>query len=219
MQDLADYLRDIHGITTFDLAPLAAEAPDSVRWQCEEYWRKVYEARRGGGSAPADAIKKLADHDVENFLGVLARRRSEEIGNPFGYSAWWLTLDRWAGRAAKEISDQLGGSPLASPVLSFDFLTYYLAVGPARRALAKSHEQRLPLAVDESLLDGIPRDLLAAAEVARRDVEGEDDRVIRRKIRDHLDQEKLRPGRVGKAGIDAIREDFRLALESAPRRN
>ncbi len=218
LDDLAEYLRDEHGIAVVDLSSYASAFPDDVRWHCEEYWREVHEQRRKGEEAlSSDLITQLARHDVENFLGVLGRRTGEEIGNPFGYSTWWLTLDRWAGRAAREISSRITGSALDSPVLSFDFLTYYLAVGPARRALEKSREQRLPLAVDQSLLDAIPKDLLAAAEAAREDVVGQDDRVVRRRIRDHLDREKLRQGRVGKAGIEAIREDFRLVLSNQAR--
>ena len=136
-------------------------------------------------------------------------------GGVFGYNTWWLTLDRYAFDAARNIAERAGLDRLDSPVLSLDFLTYYLLVGPARRQLSRATEQQLPIIVDQSLLDALPKELLKAADLARKDVEGQDDRIVRRRIRDHLDQEKLRVGPVAKTGIDAIRQDIRMALEAS----
>jgi hypothetical protein len=212
IDDLAIYLKEDEHIHVFDLKAKADEAEDAVRWQAEQYWYEKHEERRRSKPLSEERLRLLVQHDVECFLGVIQRRGGEQVGNPFGYSNWWLSLDRYAAAAAAEISNRAGVDNIDSPVLSFDFLSYYLAVGPARRQLDRGLERQLPLAVDTSLLDALPRDLLAAAEEARQGVRGQSERVVRRKIRDHLDKAKLRAGRVGKAGIEAIEADIRMAL-------
>jgi hypothetical protein len=114
--------------------------------------------------------------------------------------------------AAEIIRSAAGLTRLDSPVLSYDFLTHYVAVGPARRQLAKSLEERLPMMLDTSLLDAPPAVLLDVAESVRKDLEGQDEATIRRKIRDHLEAEKLSRRRVGKAGFEALVTDLRDAL-------
>jgi hypothetical protein len=215
--DLLIYLDEILGLKLHDLNDLVERADEQFRWQAQEYWREVHVQRRKRfGSVPVDeTVRQLSAHDVENFVGVIQRRKGEQVDNPFGFTSWWLTLDRFAPGAAEEIAGRCGLPRLDSPVMSFDFLTYYLAVGPARMQLEKSRERMLPLGVDTSLLDALPKDLLEAAEMARRDVTGQDDRIVRRKIRDHLDQAKLRRGRIGRTGIEAIEQDIRSALEAA----
>lgn len=215
--DLVEYLEQELRITLFDLASDASQCQDQLRWHTEAYWEEIHAKRRPPGKADPEITRRLASHDAENFLGVIHRRGGEQVGNPFGYTTWWLTLDRYARGASKEIAERVGLTALASPVLSIDFLTYYLIVGPARRQLRKSTEQRLPLMVDQSLLDALPTELMKAAEQARRDVEGQTDRVVRRRIRDHLDQQKLRAGPVSRTGIDAIKQDIRLALQKGKR--
>jgi len=221
IDDLEEYLAEVHGIRLVDLIADYQRADENVRWQTDAHWQEVHERRRSRTSeqrADPDVIRQLAAHDAENFLGVIQRRSGEQIGNPFGYSTWWLTLDRRAAEAASAIAERCQLERLDSPVLSFDFLAYYLAVGPARRQLAKSSEQQLPLITDTSLIDALPADLLSAADRIRASMEGQDERLIRRRIRDHLDEEKLRDDRVGRTTIDAIEFDIRMALQSSPSR-
>ena len=40
-------------------------------------------------------VNRLSRHDTENYVGVIQQRKQEKA-SPFGYSAWWLTLDRSA---------------------------------------------------------------------------------------------------------------------------
>ncbi|MCU1389740.1 MAG: hypothetical protein JWL72_3078 [Ilumatobacteraceae bacterium] len=211
--DLADYLREVHGIRVANLKVQAAAVDERIRWHASEYWRRIHERRRPGESVDPEVVKQLAERDLENFLGVYELRKGEEIGNPFGYRHWWLSLTRSSVEAAAAIQEASGVSRLDSPVLSYDFLTHYLAVGPARRQLAKSMESRLPMMMDTSLLDAPPTTLLAIAETVRSEMQGQDDRLIRRKIRDHLETEKLSKKRVGKAGMEALVADLRTALE------
>lgn len=214
IDDLAEYLLEERRIQVADLHRYVNQAPDELRWQVENYWHEVHQERRQtrGQEVSDTIVRHLAAHDTENYLGVIERRSGEQIGNPFGYTTWWLTTDRFARTAAREIAERVGLERLDSPVMSFDFLTYYLAVGPARRQLTRSLDKQLPLGLDTSLLDALPKDLLAAAEHARRDVQGQSERVVRRRIRDHLDQEKLRQKKLGKTGLEAIEDDIRMAL-------
>jgi hypothetical protein len=216
--DLKLFLSEEHRIGIVDFTSELLEVEDAVRWQSEAYWRHVHERRRrpiGGGQqaqSNPETVERLAAHDSETFLGVLERRKRDDPSNPFGYTTWWLTLDNAAHRAAKEVSEAAGVAISESPVADFQFLTYYLMVGPARRQLNKDLERQLPLAFDMSLVDSLPRDLLRAAEAARGDVEGQEDRLVRRKIRDHLDAQKLGRGKTGRSGLETIRDDLRLEL-------
>lgn len=213
--DLADYLREVHQIHIRDLKKAVEGADEQLRWQAEEYWRAVHERRRPGATIDPAVVQQLAERDVENFVGVHELRKGgEELGNPFGYRHWWVSLTRSAVEAAEAIRERAGLSSLDSPVLSYDFLSHYLSVGPARKQLSKSLEQRLPMMMDTSLLDAPPSVLLDEAESVRKSLDGQDERLIRRKIRDHLEAEKLSAKRVGKAGMDALVADLRLALES-----
>lgn len=216
--DLRLFLNEEHRIEVGDFSSELLHVNDAVRWQSEAYWRQVHERRRrpgGGGqqtqSSP-ETVERLAAHDSETFLGVIERRKREDPNNPFGYTTWWLTLDNAARRAVTEVSEAAGVPIPESPVADFHFLTYYLMVGPARRQLRKDLERQLPLAFDMSLVDSLPQDLLRAAEIVRREVEGQEDRLVRRKIRDHLDALKLRSGTAGRSGLETIRDDLRLEL-------
>ena len=217
LDDISEYLDEVHGIQLVDLTEDYESADEMLRWQTRVYWEEVHEHRRDPMPDP-EVLRQLVLHDAENYLGVLQRRRREQPGNPFGYTTWWLTLDGAAIRAAPQIAEACGLESLDSPVLSYDFLTYYLAVGPARRQLEKSSEEQLPLLMDSSFLNALPSDLLAAADTVRVKMKDQPDRVVRRQIRDQLDREKLRDSTVGKTTVESLEEDIRRALESrAPR--
>ncbi len=217
--DLGEFLLEKHGIRVSNLTKEAQKVDPALRWQTQEYWRRVHERRKNYSDIDPEVIKQLAERDVENFLGVIQRRGGEEVGSPFGYRTWWLSLARTSVIAAKEIQEASGLDRLDSPVLSYDFLTQYLAVGPARKQLSRSLERRLPMMMDTSLLDATPAVLLSLADEARKNFDGCDERLMRRKIRDHLETAKLSGKRVGRAGIDAIVSDLRSAIEDKRRRD
>ena len=218
-QDLAEYLHEVHSIRVVDLKDQASRVEETVRWHAAEYWRSVHERRRPGEVTDPEIVRQLAERDLENFLGVLALRSGgEELGNPFGYRHWWLSPTRSAIEASAAIRSAAGVERLDSPVLSYDFLPHYLAVGPARRQLSKSLEQRLPMMLETSLLDATPATLLEVASSVRQQFEGQDERIIRRKIRDQLESEKLSNKRIGKAGMEAIVSELREALEAHGKR-
>jgi hypothetical protein len=216
--DLTMFLLEECRISVVGFADLLTNVPDDLRWQSDSYWESVHGQRRRRsnseleGATDPEIVKRLARHDSETFLGVIERRKGEQVNNPFGYTTWWLTLDRAAVQEAAEVTRNSGYAIPHSPVVSFEFLTYYLMVGPARRQLERNTEQQLPIAIDSSLLDTLPKDLLDAAERARRDVEGQDERLVRRKIRDHLDGEKISRGKTARSGLETIKDDLRAAL-------
>lgn len=150
-------------------------------------------------------------HDTECFLGVLMKRRGDNR-RALGHETWWLTFDKQASRAADDVADRLGREVGDSPVMNADFLTYYLDVGPARRALASRGEPQLPLMTGLGLADNVPDDLIAAAARVRGEMEGVEERVVRRRVRDLLDQERMRLGRGSLSGMEALEADIQAAL-------
>jgi hypothetical protein len=132
--DIADFLAEVFsvGVKSFDSE--LASAPPDLRYEVQEIWRGKHEIRRRGeGSAfdPLSQAETLAVHDTENFLGVIMRRRTE-TRQPYGYTSWWLTIDRDASAVVRELADRLGRSAPASPVMSPDFLINYLSLAPIR---------------------------------------------------------------------------------------
>lgn len=209
--DIVEYLSEVHKIALMDLKVELEQADDELRWQTDEYWRRVHSERRQPSPDPA-VVDQLVSHDTENFLGVLMRRGGEEVGNPFGYSTWWLTLDRHAAKAVEAVSDQ-AGVELDSPVLSFEFLAYYLAIGPIRRRLTKKSQGQMPLLFENSLLDALPSELMERADGLRQELSGLEERVIRRRVRDHLDQEKISRERNGRVGIEALITEIKEQIQ------
>jgi hypothetical protein len=213
--DIADYLRDELGIVVQSLRDEVEAADDRLRWAVQEYWRRTHSERRSGSdSIDPQLIERLAQHDTESFLGVMQRRGGELIGNPLGYTTWWLTVDRSAVEAAHQIATAEALDHFDTPVIGLAFLTYYLMVGDARRQVSKETARALPAILDTTLMDVMPKELLDAAETVRRSLEGSSVRVMRREIRDLLEAERIRSGKVGRIGIEAVQYDIEMALKS-----
>ena len=214
LQDIQEFLFEMAKINQRSLVDEVESAPTELRWAVEQYWRNVHRGRSqaSDGSRDPEIAEKLADHDSENFLGIVMARQDESHVNSLGHEHWWLTLDRRAYRAAGDIAEHANIAPFDSPVMSYDFLINYLAMGPKRSLVSKSQEQLLPLMLDVSLLDGIPEDILEIAEGTRAEMSGYSDRLVMREIRDRLDKAKLRRGPVARAGMEAIEQDIRDAL-------
>jgi hypothetical protein len=218
IEDLQMFLEDEFNILTTDLLADVDALEDELVWHATSVWEDIHNRRRtrvAGETIDPGVLDQLVQHDVECFLGVIARRDGEQIDNPFGYSSWWLTLDRKAFTAAAAVKDR-SGYEVDSPVLSFDFLTFYLAVGPARRSL-RSGISQLPLIGDMPVLDELPETLLSAAEQVRSSMRGQSERVIRRRIRDHLDSEKIRNQGDGRTTFDTLQADIEQALKASGR--
>ena len=214
LDDIADFLFDVVGIKKRSLASEIKRADEGFRWSIVRYWEEVHQGRSlaSDGSRDPEVAKQLAAHDVENFLGVIMARRKESRVSSLGHEHWWLTLDRRAYRATKEICEQEDFEPFDSPVMSYDFLINYVALGPRRADVTKDEERLLPLMLDMSLLDGIPEDILEVAEATRDELAGLSERLVRREVRDRLNDARLRMGPIARAGLDVIESDLREAL-------
>jgi len=205
LQDLSEYLHDEFGIVERSLeAERDAAAPD-LRNALEQIWYERYERRREKYGAQLDqmAVTRLVSHDVECYAGIV-QFRAKERASPFGYSAWWLTVDRQAFDLKARLQPLMTTSPPDSPVMSADFLVNYLAFGPARRRVTKSQESHLPLLMVLGNVARLTPDLINEAERLRAKLKDLPERVIRRQVRDHLDRARSRIGPIANLGMDEI---------------
>jgi hypothetical protein len=200
--DLAEYLELEFGIKRGSLAEEAERADVRLRGAVQEVWRESHDRRHANDQMELDDITKgrLVDHDVENYLGVVERRKTAGV-QPLGYSVWWLTLDRTAFCLHERLGRDYTDRPLHSPALSADFMNNYLSVGPARRMLSKQFESSLPIMMDLSVMQAVPTELIQVADTLRQELVGLPEHVIRRKIRDTLDAGKTRLGKLAHEGV------------------
>ena len=184
--DIAEYLNENYKIRTASLADDAKNADQELRLAVQKSWQSTHEKRRLNTPSGGDALlaTRLANHDVENFLGVVQRRQSERASN-LGYSSWWLTLDHAAFIIAREIHQQFAA--VSSPVMSADFLMNYLAFGPVRMRVSRQIEKLLPIVLELRTMESIFPELIEIANSVREKYKGQPEHVIRRKVRDALD--------------------------------
>ena len=205
--DIAEYLHQFIGIEVGDLDNDIARMPTDFRIAVKEVWTQIQGARRqkSGSDIDPHLILRLAEHDTQNYVGVLGRRSQEKL-SPFGYTCWWLTIDHLAFDIRNQVAGRLGQPPLPSPVMSADFLLNYLSFGPIRGRVAKHSLGTLPLALDPSLIEYLTPELLHVASDARNKSEGLPEHVIRRKVRDALDEARRRIGYVTTQGLKVLSE-------------
>lgn len=214
--DLAEYLKEELGVAVASLSKFAEEIDDELRWATHEYWREAHSARRSGQDlVDPDVVARLALHDAESFLGVVRRRGGELIDNPLGYRTWWLTVDSSAIVAAEHIAERVGMAHIDTPVMGLAFLTYYLIAGDARRQLTREQARNVPALLDTTFMDVMPKDLAAAADKVRLTIGDANPRIMRRQIRDILESDRIRSGRIGRIGIEAIQYDIEMSLKNA----
>lgn len=217
--DVADYLEDEFAIYVQPLEEFVDRAPTDLVAQVGEIWHEARdrrdEKREKAGLPPVDPTTRaaLVGHDVENYVGVQQRREVRgERRSAFGFKSWWLTLDGTAFRVASELRDRLGRRPPPSPAISPDFMLQYLGVGPARARLSRKTEEALPLMLNMRILDAVPKDLLDLSDALRKELVDLPPRVIRRKIRDTLDEARLLMGERAQAGEEGLTEDVKKRL-------
>ena len=203
--DLAEYFEEFFSIRRESLEAEEERASGHFRIAVQQAWYAAHVSRRGAGNESMDEMtfNRLVQHDVENYVGVVERRREEGVSQ-LGYSAWWLTLDRLARQVDESIRRDLGHDAPSSPVMSADFLVNYLTVGPIRSRIAKEVENTLPVALDMDAPEDLPDDLLAEAARIRSEAIGLSEHIIRRRVRDSLDKAKRRRGRIMVEGIQAV---------------
>jgi hypothetical protein len=210
--DIAAYLSEEFRIEVHGFADDAPEPPDELRRVVEEVWREMHVERRNKEEMDEESYERLVAHDVENFLGVLQRRKRQR-DSPVGYTSWWLTLDRRAFKVRARIAERLERRAPDSPVLSPDFLSEYLAVTPLRAQLRRRWMDELPATmVDVAALDAVPQELVALAAEIRESMQDLPPRVVRRHIRDMLNVARARLGEVGEAGWLGVEKELREAF-------
>lgn len=209
--DLADYAKEFFGVQVADISADADRADTAMHRAIKEIWTKIHEDRRSRLAYDIDpmVVLRLAEHDTENFVGVMVRRQQENA-SAFGYTSWWLTLDHMAFQISQRIKDYTGLAGSPSPVMSADFLANYLAFGPLRGKVARADVGRLPLAMDVRLVDSLTTDLVDLASKVRRESEGLPEYVIQRKVRDALDQARRRTGKITQQGLEVQSTDLEL---------
>ncbi|MBZ5641489.1 MAG: hypothetical protein LAO19_01905 [Acidobacteriia bacterium] len=213
LEDIFEYLDTRFGIQRHDLEARANEAPERLRQTIQEIWYEIHSRRREKSGVAADPImlSRLSRHDAENYVGVIQQRHQEKP-SAFGYSAWWLTLDRKAFAIGDVAKQQYGIQVPDSPVLSLDFLAQYLTIGPARSRLPKDSIRGLHVFLEPRLVSFLTRDLIGEATSIRTEMQDKPEWVIRRRIRDHLDGARRRMGPLAAQSLDAFFEIDRVTL-------
>jgi hypothetical protein len=210
-EDISEYLGDYFGVEVFSLEKELDTVENGLYIEIKEIWISIHEQRRssGGGDWDEHLTNRLAQHDTENYFGVLARRGRELGKRPLGYSAWWLTLDTAAWQVADKLRRSERFTTIDSPIMSADFLLNYLAIGPNRGRLSKESDANLPV-IMEGKIDDVPVELMAVVEEIREKHADQPQRIIRRRIRDALDAAKARKGELAEAGIPGLGTQFGL---------
>lgn len=214
VQDLADYLEESFGIKQRSLEVERDASSPELRNALQQIWYERYEHRREAYGTPLDemAVTRLVNHDVECYTGVV-QLRSKEHASPFGYSAWWLTVDRQTFDLKNRLKPLMVEPPPDSPVMSADFLVNYLTFGPMRGRVSKNKESHLPLLMVLGGATKLTPEIIAEAENLRAQLAGTPERVIRRQVRDHLDRARARIGAIANLGM--YEDDAILQLASS----
>jgi hypothetical protein len=215
-EDLAEYIEREFGIVRIDLDVQSADP--SLRGAVQEIFYQIRETRakaRGVDVEPI-SLSRLAMHDTENYVGVIIKRK-EEKATPFGYSAWWLTLDKAAFAVDDRLRSMLSQKP-SSPILSPDFLANYLSFAPRRSRLSKTTASTLPLSLGMAAIPYMPGELLSLAESARAQISDLPEHIIRRRVRDQLDAAKARRGSLARGGWGQVTEELHEAIAATKAR-
>ncbi|WP_217569473.1 hypothetical protein [Streptomyces sp. GbtcB7] len=212
LEDVADYLSEVHGIRVQELNDEAATADIELRGAVQEIWYEARE-RRLNKFAPA-TIQILVNHDVECYLGIVQRRKKENK-SPLGFNSWWLTLDGTAFKVNELLRGRLSGDPPLSPVMSPDFLLRYLEIGPARAQISKDMRSELPVMLDVSFLEGVSPHIMQVVEQVREEHGNLPGRVLRRKIRDTVNRLKSARGRIAGGGVALVEQEVLESIVSS----
>jgi hypothetical protein len=207
MEDIFEYLEERFEIRRRDLEDRAVEAPEQFRQAVQEIWYEIHSRRRERAGAAIDpiVIGRLSRHDAENYVGVIQQRHQEK-SSAFGYSAWWLTLDRKAFGIGNTVQQQYGIQAPDSPVLSLDFLAQYLTIGPGRARLPKDSLSHLHVFFEPRLLSFLTKEIIEEATRIRAEMKDKPEWVIRRRVRDHLDEARRRLGPLAAQSLDTLFE-------------
>ncbi|MEU6214243.1 hypothetical protein ABZ891_30650 [Streptomyces sp. NPDC047023] len=215
VEDVRLFLEEELLIYRKSLASEAESAPVELRAAVQEVWSEAHERRRNPRDSDWDPVvtQRLVAHDVENTVGII-ELRSRSSTSPMGHRHWLVTLDKVAFRLKRELGQRLVEAP-SSPVLSPDFLSQFLRIGPLRAAVEREQRVNLPLLVDVSRYDYLPRDLVEIADSVRSNLAGKNERLVRRGIRDALDKLRTETGIEAAGGLKAAEERIKGILSES----
>jgi len=209
LDDLADFLSEIAGIEVGTL-PSWEPIPEAVRNEIRGYWQLVQDKRRGGAEGGALNAFRLAEHDAENYISVLAERRIEPGKSIAGYTSWFVSLDSAAWRLIDDMSHDVSEFIKHSPIVSLDFLLKYLSFGPRRDQIDNSKKGSSRIFMS-TIYENISPDLIGVAQQVRERCHGLSERLVQRRIRDALDMQRMKAGVVQSAGLEGL-EDALLSM-------
>ena len=209
LDDLKDYLSDSFGLTVHDLDRELQTVNQNVRFAHENFWYKQHQYRRekSGRHVDTQVLLRLAKHDLENYLGVI-ERRTQEKSSALGYSAWLLTFDRAALKVGHAVEAETGIKEQDSPVLSIDFLAQYITLGPIRAKFPRSEVQSISIALEPRLVRYLTPELIEKANAIRNDMSGVPERLIRQKVRDHMDDARRKFGPLAEKGVETFFDEL-----------
>jgi hypothetical protein len=163
-----------------------------------QLWREVHYERRG----PADRnlADRLASHDSEIYLHVLSSRIDQMGRTPLGYTDWWLTLDTKARGVFRSIDKKLLSGLKIGPVMSIDYLIRYLAFGP-RRDKVNTTDIALAKIYSDTIAELIPPQMIDLVIELRKTHAKLPEYLVQRRIRDALNNERSRAGRIDSGGL------------------
>ncbi|ACV76957.1 hypothetical protein [Nakamurella multipartita] len=208
--DVAEALWGLFRVGKRDLLQYSDAADLSLRGAVQEVWQEAHDRRRGtGANSDLDSmtVNRLVAHDVENCVGVIQLRKGQPA-SPVGYRSWFLTMDRTAFSLVDELPRRIGPKAPGSPIISPDFLSEFLRLGSLRTAIDQELRVNLPVVTDLGRFGNFPVNLVETAEEIRRESGEISERLIRRRVRDTLDAERLRLGVKAYGGLSAVREEF-----------
>jgi hypothetical protein len=184
--DVEDFLTHTLGIERAGFTEEVEEVFDlTTRSRLTELWRERKSSR------PDVDLDVLLRHDVEMYLGVLARR-NRQPATVAGFETWWVTLETSA-LALSRLMREEGITLKSGPVMHPNYLSHLLAIGPARRQLTRDQRTRLPFLITEAASPwGIP-ELQEVATKVRQEYKDRPEYFKRRKLRERMNE--LKAGR------------------------
>ncbi len=214
-EDVAEYLSEVFKIEPRNLLDLAEKADEDLRAAVQEIWAERHDARRSASDEDLtpQSVLRLVNHDVECSVGVMELRKQSPT-SPMGFRHWLLTLDRVAYDLPRALRERLWFEPPASPALSPDFMTELLRLGPLRADIEKELHVALPVVTAISRYESLPPELIDLAEETRRRYADQNERVVRRRVKEALNEARWRVGAEAREGVRGAEERIRRRLAS-----
>lgn len=186
IDDLKEYLSEQFNI---NINPHTTETdlltPDQILC-IEEAWNQSHlNSKQKYKYIDTITALRLAKHDIENFIGIIERRKSDTAG--LSHSKWWLTLDRNAFRIYRMLQQTFPTHSFINPIISIDFLINYLLLGPNRKFTTQNTISIFPHFIEMAKNNYFTNEVFEISEKIYNEMKGYEPRVIRRHVRDEID--------------------------------